>query len=300
MYNVIAKALEALYSSAYNDENDDKINITKINLVDILTFLIQLDLNAFIEFLKSSPDSKTMITGIINNLFYGDQGLQIQTGELIKYLIDTIHERKNEILDIFYVNFMPAFVEHYKKLENNEKFYSYVQQLIEILIHCIKSHGYRIRHYIIHHKLLQKLYPGFKTREKSLHLALIRLIKNIALSKDEFLIKYIANNNLLDDVFELYVKNAFKNNLINSTCLEFFEIIRKQNIKKLIVELTEKFRDQIRDLGLERFFEKLFVKYDKITEDMNKESSQEPSDAQSGAKLPISTVMYIKLFSLIS
>jgi len=271
---VIGKSLVALYSPDNPEKiEENKKNILKIDLVEILFYTLQLELNAFIEFLKNSPDSKQMIEGIINNLFYGDQGLQIQTGELIKFLIDVVHEKKNEILDIFYDNFLPAFVEHYKKLENNEKFYSFVQQFIEILIHCLKTHGYRIRHYFISHKLLHKLYPGFHSKEKSIHLALVRLVKNMALSQDEFLIKYIANNNLLDEIFEIYAKNAYKNNLINSVCLEFFTLLWKENVKKLVIEFVERFRERIIQMGLERFFEKMINKYEQISQDPNTETS---------------------------
>ena len=290
IFCVIGKALMRLYSPD-NPEHieEDKKNILKIDLVEVLFYTLQFELNEFIEFLKASPDSKQMIQGIISNFFEGDQGLQIQTGELIKYLIDVVHEKKNEILDIFYDNFMPAFVEHYKKLENNEKFYSFVQQFIEILIHCLKNHGYRIRHYFISHKILHKLYPGFQSKEKSLHLALIRLVKNIALSDDEFLIKYIANNNLLDEIFGLYIKNAYKNNLINSACLDFFCILWKNNIKRLIIEFVERFQDKINQLGLQGSFEKLFNKYEQISQDPNTETLQ-VMELQNGNKFTSSSM----------
>ena len=248
------------------DIEEEKLSTLKINTVDILFYIIQLELGSFVDFLQFSQDSDQLVQGIINNLFYGDQGLQVQTGELIKFLMDTIHARKSETLDIFYDRFLPGFVEHYKKPENNEKFYSFVQQLVEILIHCLRSHPQRIRQYIITHKLLQKLYPGFKLREKSIHLAILRFVKNILLYRDDLLIKYISNHELLDDIFDLYLKNAFKSNLINSACLEFFEIFVKGDLKKLIVDFVEKFKDKIAESGLERFFTKMFSRYQEISE----------------------------------
>jgi len=184
---------------------------------------------------------------------------------------------------------IPAFVEHYKKLENNEKFYSFVQQFVEILAHCLKSHGYRIRYYIIQHKLLHKLYPGFHAKDKSIHLALIRLLKNIALSQDDFLLKYVVHNHLLDDVFEAYAKNAFKGNLLNSACLELFALFSKENIKRLIIEFVDRFRERIQEMGLEKnfAFEKMFLKYDQINEDVTKSSMQE--ELSDGAQLPLSS-----------
>ena len=84
------------------------------------------------------------------------------------------------------------------------------------------------------------------------------------MSKDEFLIKHIINNNLMNDIFELYLRNAIKTNLVNSACLELFEIIRRENNKKLINHFVENFKEKIVKFGLSKFFEKLFTKYEQI------------------------------------
>lgn len=298
IYSVISNAITALYNPEYTkDIEEEKLSTLKINIVDILFYIIQLELGSFIDFLQFSRDSEEMVQGIINNLFYGDQGLQVQTGELIKFLMDTIHERKNETLDIFYDRFLPGFVEHYKKPENNEKFYSFVQQLVEILIHCLRSHSQRIRQYIITHKLLQKLYPGFKLREKSIHLAILRFVKNILLSKDDLLINYLSNHELLDDIFDLYLKNAFKNNLINSACLEFFEIFVKENLNKLIIDFVERFRDRVSEYGLQKFFFKMFNRYEQITGETNLEASERTVDFQNGIHILPSSGLTHEQFS---
>jgi len=274
IFSVIGKALGKLQEESESNTIEDRTKtILKINLEEVLFFVVQLKLNSFADFLKSSPDEKILFAGIINNIFYGDQGLQIQTTELLKYVIDPMHERKIELLDYFYDNYLPKFLTHYNQMLQTEQFYSFVQQYIELLIYCVKSHGYRIRHYIIHHKLILSLYKGFDSPEKSIALALIRLIKNIVLGKDEFLIKHIAEKNLLDQIFEVYLKNARKNNLINSSCLELFEIIRKENAKKLIINFVERYKERIKEFQLEKTFEKLFIKYEQITEGANPEGS---------------------------
>src|SRR5690606_29113154 len=140
------------------------------------------------------------------------------------------------------------------------------QQYVEILIFCVRLHGYRIRHYIIQQKLLHTLYKGFDLPEKSVSLSIIRLVKHIILNKDEFLIKYIYNHNLLDNIFEIYRKNSKKYNMISSACLELFEIIRKENLKKLITHFVDRFENKIKENNLQGTFEKMFIKYDQIND----------------------------------
>jgi len=101
-------------------------------------------------------------------------------------------------------------------------------------------------------------------------------------------LKYVVHNHLLDDIFELYVKNAFKGNLLNSACLELFGLFSKENIKKLVIEFVERFKQRIQEMRLEKTFEKMFIKYDQFTEDGNKSSMQEEVEIPNGLKPPTS------------
>ena len=264
----------------------EKINILKIQLVEITTFLAQIQINPFFEFLKSSQG---LLDCLLLNMYQGDQGLQIIIADLFKYTMSDTHEKKNEILEYLYANLMPKLLDYYNKLEGKQQFINFAQEMIEILNHCVLAHGYRMRYYIIHHKLLQTLYKGFKLNNKTITLALIRFVKSIITSKDEFLIKHIANYNLLNDVFDVFLKNANKNNLTNSACLDLFEKIRLENIKKLINNIVENFKETITSRNLMNKFEKLFIKYDQInegkavgisgSENLPKSPTQKPAEA---------------------
>ena len=267
VFSLIAKAFKAL-NDPENEEliNEEAKNTLKINLVGILYFIIQSQMNIFVDFLISSPDTQLLITGLTENLYNGDQGLQIQIIELFKFMADFSQERRDEILDFFYDNILPMFLDHYNRLEKNEKFFSFVQQYIEFLVYCVKLHGYRSRTYLIQHKLLHTLYKGIALRQKSIDLALIRLVKSLVLSKDEFLLKYIANHNLLDDIFDIYVNNSRKDNLLSSSCLELFSIIQKEKIRRLIIHFGTRFNVRIEELGFANRFEKILADYELFTQ----------------------------------
>ena len=67
----------------------------KINLIDILNYLTQIKINPLIIYLKSSDTNNPLLLGLLNGFIYGDQGLQIQITDIIKYLLDIVHERSN-------------------------------------------------------------------------------------------------------------------------------------------------------------------------------------------------------------
>jgi protein phosphatase-4 regulatory subunit 3 len=250
-----------------------------------MSFIIQLNINAFINFLLSEqPESTQLVSAITYMLETGDQGLQIQISEIIKFLLEPSLEKKVEIQDFIYDHFFPEFHKHFNKLERNEVFYSFVQQYLEILIYCVKNHGYRIRHYIIQQKLIQDLLKGITQPEKTLALAVIRLIKNITIGQDEFLIKYLIQNDIYNGIFEVYLKNAQKDNLLKSAILELLNLPAKEKIKKLVIYLTEKFKPTILENKLEKNFEKLFTKYEIFTANENHNIENEQSQVGSDGK----------------
>jgi len=228
-----------------------------------------------------------MIDSLIDNLFNGDQGLQIQITELFKYLTDSPFERKTEILDIFYGKLFPIFLEHFQKMENDEKFFCFVQQYMELLVHCVKPHGYRFRHYFIHHKLLHELYKALNLKEKSTSLAVIRLVKSLILSKDDYLIKYITRNNLLDQIFDVYLKNARKDNLLTSACLDFFNVLQKEKNRKLIYNFGSRFKDKIYEAGLENTFQRLLKDYEELDNKMQIEGEMSMSQQENESEFAL-------------
>ena len=240
-----------------------RLNVLKIRLVEVINFLLQIQISPFFNYLKSND---RLLDGLISTMYEGDQGLQILIADLFKLLLDNSLDRKAEVIEYFYGTILPKLIEHVKRVENKQSFVNFTQEVIEILIYCIASHGTRIRHYIIQKKVIQDLYKCFKLNNKTIILAIVRLLKSIVSSKDEFLIKHIANYNLLDDIFKVYFANSNKYNLTSSACLELFEKIRNDNAKKLISNIVENFKEEIIKRNLQKNFEKIFLKYEQYNE----------------------------------
>ena len=240
-----------------------RLNVLKIRLVEVINFLLQVQVVSFFNYLKSND---RLIKCLIHTMYNGDQGLQILIADLFKLMLEHSMDRKNEVLDYFYGTVLPKLIEQVQNIENKQSFINFVQEVIELLNYCLASHGTRIRYFIIQQKIVQELYKCMKINNKTVILATIRLLKNIIGSKDEFLIKYISNYNLLADIFKVYFQNSSRYNLVSSACLELFEKIRNENAKKLISSIVENFKEEIVKRNLQKDFEKIFLKYDQFNE----------------------------------
>lgn len=78
-----------------------------------------------------------------------------------------------------------------------------------------------------------------------------------------------------------------RDNLINSASLEFFEFIRKENMKQLIVPLVEGYREKLLGITYVNIFESLVHKYDQI---QNGTEGDEASFSTQGAETPNITI----------
>ncbi|KAK1437623.1 hypothetical protein QVD17_03421 [Tagetes erecta] len=64
--------------------------------------------------------------------------------------------------------------------------------------------------------------------------AAVRFIRILISHNDEHLANYIAKNNVLRSIVDTFISNGNCYNLLNSTVLELFEHIRKENLKILL------------------------------------------------------------------
>lgn len=74
-----------------------------------------------------------------------------------------------------------------------------------------------------------------------------------------------------------------RDNLLNSASLEFFEFMRKENLKQLIVPLVENYREKLLGITYVNIFESLVNKYDSI---QNGSDGDEASFTTQGADTP--------------
>lgn len=130
------------------------------------------------------------------------------------------------------------------KTEQNEKFknelVSTKQLILELICHCLRLHGQRVRYWAIHNDLIAKVVELINSSgSKILQLNVIKFLKTILMNNDDFLTKILINSDTFEEVFKVFNENKIKQNLLFSTIMDLFEYIRRQNIKKIITYLVK-------------------------------------------------------------
>lgn len=90
----------------------------------------------------------------------------------------------------------------------------------------------------------------------------IRFFRQLVVLQDEFYIKHLAEKNILGPVLDVLIKTLPRDNLLCSACLELFGLINKENIKDLIKNLVENYREKIASLAYLDTFRDILHRYD--------------------------------------
>lgn len=67
---------------------------------------------------------------------------------------------------------------------------------------------------------------------------------------------------LFRPVLEIVLETMPRDNLLNSACLEFFEFIKRENIKVLIIHIVENYREELERIDYVDTFRELILKYE--------------------------------------
>lgn len=79
--------------------------------------------------------------------------------------------------------------------------------------------------------VVEKVLRLLKRKERWLVVAGVRFLRTCIGTKDDFYMRHLTKNNLLDPVMHVFFENGERYNLLNSVVLELVDFIRRENIK---------------------------------------------------------------------
>lgn len=123
--------------------------------------------------------------------------------------------------------------------------------LCDLLCFFIRAHTFRSKFFILSQNISMAISHIFATNERHLQLAALRYFRVCIGINDEFYNRHLIKNNLFEPIVDLFVHCANRNNLLNSAILEFFETIRRENMKGVIYNLVENYRSKLESIKLE-------------------------------------------------
>jgi len=178
-------------------------------------------------------------------------GLQEQCLDVIKVLMDpdTMEntEAKDKFIDLFYDAHIsrlmeivcPSTAAAQKDNPSSHRETTTLLLIIELLCYCVSQHSYRIKYYILRNNAVEKVLRLLSRPEKAVAASALRFLKTCVAMKDEFYNRYLVKNSLLEPILMAYLKHCRRENLIHSAILEFFDFLRKENMKGLLSAVVQ-------------------------------------------------------------
>ncbi|XP_006654070.2 serine/threonine-protein phosphatase 4 regulatory subunit 3B-like isoform X2 [Oryza brachyantha] len=120
-----------------------------------------------------------------------------------------------------------------------------LSNICELLFFCVVHHPYKIKVNFLRSNSMEKILTLTCRREKILVVAAVRFMRTVISRNDELLLNHIIKFNLLKPIIEVFVENGDRYNMLHSGVLELLEYIRKENLKSLVIYVTEYFWNQL-------------------------------------------------------
>ncbi|KAI1498919.1 component of IIS longevity pathway SMK-1-domain-containing protein [Biscogniauxia marginata] len=176
--------------------------------------------------------------------------------------------QQDQFLTLFYENsaiklFQPLIeLEGRTSMEFTVKQASMFTYLIEILCFFIRQHQHRSKFFVLNNNIVPRIAQLLHCPEKFLKLIAVRFLRQLIGLQDEFYVKHLSEKRVIGPILDVLIQTMPRDNLLSSACLEFFEFIRRENIKELVKHIIENYREKIQSLAYMDLFRTFIVRYD--------------------------------------
>ncbi|KAI0021054.1 DUF625-domain-containing protein [Xylariomycetidae sp. FL0641] len=251
----------------------------RVGATDILVSMIDHDPHMIRQTIyrqiheKQAPLTDTLIDLL---LVETDLGVKSQISDALKVLLDqgppaqpeAFAKANDQFLNMFYENsavklFQPLIsLQGRTNMEFSVHEASAFTYLIEILCFFIRQHQHRSKFFVLSNNILERVAQLMQCPEKFLKLVAIRFVRHLVGLQDDFYLKHITEKKVIGPILDVLIQTMPRDNLLSSACLEFFEFIRRENLKDLVKHSIENYRDKVQSLAYMELFRTLIVRYD--------------------------------------
>lgn len=145
--------------------------------------------------------------------------------------------------------------------------------ITDLLSFCVQTHGFRIKYFVLNKDIISKVLRLLHSRDKHLVLSAIRFARTCVGLKDDFYNRHIVKLNLFSSIFDIFVSNGPRNNLINSAIIELLEFVRMEKIRLLIKYIVETFGDKLNSIDYVDTYTRLKEAYEQNKTDGGNDGS---------------------------
>ena len=226
----ISNEEENIFNENNKNDNKNSYELIKISIIEILIKILTCASESLKEYLLNNSDSK--ILNILCKLMLTNEnfGIKYEISQIIKIYLDSeFQDSTNQTLQhsnilIILIDYLeiPLNLKYKNEIINNK------QIIIEILIYIIERNYFF--YFFSDNKVYEKVIKLLEENNKILNIYVIKFIKSLLLSANDFLINNIINQDLMEKLCKLFEENKKKENLLFSILLDFFNPKLKNKI----------------------------------------------------------------------
>lgn len=121
--------------------------------------------------------------------------------------------------------------------------------LCDLLAMFTLQHSFRSHFFILSSNITPRVASLLKARDKHLRLAAFRYFRACLKLNNSNLFRHLIKHDSFKPVLDLTLEESRRDNLLSASCQEFFENIRKDNVKILIEHIMARHAREIRELA---------------------------------------------------
>ncbi|KAK0520198.1 Platinum sensitivity protein [Tilletia horrida] len=111
--------------------------------------------------------------------------------------------------------------------------------LCDLLSFTMINHSFRSQFFLVSSEVSRRVASLLGAREKHIRLSALRFFKTCLNANNQHTNRYFTKIDLFGAVLGLVATEADRDNLVSSACLEFFDFIRRENMKPVIRHLLD-------------------------------------------------------------
>ncbi|KAH9854932.1 DUF625-domain-containing protein [Lenzites betulinus] len=121
--------------------------------------------------------------------------------------------------------------------------------LSDLLSNFTLQHSFRSHFFILSSNVAPRVATLLRSKDKHLRLAAFRFFRVCLRLKNGNIFKHLMKHDVFKPILDLMVRESKRDNLLSSSCLEFFDFMRRDNLKDLIAHCMTKHGDVVRALA---------------------------------------------------
>ncbi|TDL29640.1 DUF625-domain-containing protein [Rickenella mellea] len=160
--------------------------------------------------------------------------------------------------------------------------------LCDLLCSFTLQHSFRSHFYVLSSNIAARVASLLSVRDKHLCLAALRFFRICLRLNNRNISNHLMKYDIFSPVLDLAMRESRRDNLLSSTCQEYFEHMRKENMKEIIHHIMTKRESTVRQLAQSRLgsqtYQGLILRWEINNEPLPNEEETSQTNAKTGTR----------------